>query len=124
MMYTVAEPRVLSTANSASRKEIPSRPGLRFSAAIEDVLPLTTSAVVVTTTMLGDTDTAREPAARAEKPAAQITASTVAMPAAIFTEASAPPASMVALQTQHQGSRSARPTASATMRTPVRRTTT
>ena len=45
--------------------------------------------------MLRDTDTALEPAARAAKPAAQITASAVAMPAAIFTATSAPPASMI-----------------------------
>jgi hypothetical protein len=81
-----AEPPVRSAASSASRKEIPSRPGLRFSAAIEDVLPFRTSAVVVTTTMLRDTEAALEPATRAANPAAQMRASAVAMPAAIFTE--------------------------------------
>src|ERR1019366_3407189 len=117
-MYTVAEPRVLFAAISASRSEIPSRPGFAFKADSEDTLPFATSAVVDTTSMLRDTTAALDPVTRAPNPAAQTTASTAAIPAAIFTATRSPSASSFESQPRHQGSHSARPTPSATVRTP------
>ena len=80
--YTVALPRVWSAAPSASRSEIPSRPGLAFNDAIEDTSPLTTSDVFVTTTTLRDTATARAALTGASTPDAHATTSTVTISAA------------------------------------------